>query len=182
MELKPTEFCYNIYINNNDPCKYGIFYIGNGDIFIKGTTYILHGENDKVKLELTFINSSYSYNIDYIVSNSYEQIDIKYYNTIEDAINMKEMIKFWCNYKDYKCNKQFKYTTMFKINDGNLLNKIQYRTSTLVDYIIYNKMLKITEGNDMSYIPNCPILHEKINYVYNKEIFNLSELNFILDI
>jgi len=126
MELKPTEFCYNIYINNNDPCKYGIFYIGNGDIFIKGTTYILHGENDKVKLELTFINSSYSYNIDYIVSNSYEQIDI--------------------------------------------------------DYIIYNKMLKITEGNDMSYIPNCPILHEKINYVYNKEIFNLSELNFILDI
>ncbi len=174
IKLHPTEVYYNLYINNGKPLECGCFFVGNGNIFIKGETYILHGENDKIKLQIIFINPSYTNNIDYIMSDSYEVVENKYYDTIEDAININEMIKIWCHYKDYKCNKKFIKQSIFKTPEGNLLNKIQYRTFSLVDHIIYNKMLKI-ENNDMEYVPNSYYLHEKINYIYNKKIFNLDE-------
>ena len=178
MDLLPTEVYYHIYTNNNLIDKWGEFYIGNGDIFIKGTTYVLHGENNKVKLELTFINSSYVYNTDYIISSSYETIHTAYYDTIDDAINKNEMLKYWNQYKDYKCNKKFIASTTFKINYGNLLNKIQYSTPSLVDIIIYNKKLK---KEDMIYVPFSPKIREKINLVYNEEIFDMNIFNISIE-
>lgn len=173
MELNPSEVYYNIYINEI-PLKYGTFYVGNGNTFIHGHTYSLHGENDKIKLEITLINSDNKNNIDHISSNSYQVIDNKYYDTIEDAVNIEELLKSWVQYKDYKCNKKFIKSTVFKIQEGNLLNKIQYRTLSLVDYIIYNKLIK---GDDMPYIPFSYTIREKINYVYNQKIFDMNEFN-----
>jgi hypothetical protein len=170
--LHPNEVYYNITIQQDLFNKWGQFYIGNGDVFIMGQTYSLHGENDKIILELTFINSWYKYNINFIMSDSYEKVGKHYYDTIEDAINMDEMIKYWIMYKDFKCNKLFISSTSFKIN-GNILNKIKYRTMSLVDQIIYNKLIKL---EDMETLPNSYNLCEKINKVYNKNIFNLDEL------
>ncbi len=175
MELHPTEVCYNLYINNDPTHNWGVFYIGNGDVFIQGTTYIHHNENDKIKLQIMFINSWYKYNINMIVSDSYETVGKYYYDTIEDAINLTEMLKYWIKYKDFKCNKQFKKSTTFKMNEGDLLKKIQYRSPTLVDYIIYNKNLSM---EDMKYVPHAYNIREKINYVYDKNIFNLEEFNW----
>ncbi len=168
-DLLPTEVYYHIYTDTKFIDNWGEFYIGNHDIFIKGTTFVLHGENNKVKLELTFINSSYAYNTDYIMSSSYEKIHTAYYDTIDDAINKNEMLKYWIQYKDYKCNKKFKVSTTFKI--GNQLNKMQYRTPSLVDLIIYNKKIN---KNEMKYVPLAPEICRKINLVYNEEIFNLN--------
>ena len=87
-------------------------------------------------------------------------------------MNLDEMIKIWIEYKNFKCNKMFILHTTFRIIDGNLLNKVQYRSDTLVDYIIYNKMIN---KNDMSWIPFSPNIREKINYVYNQKIFDMDE-------
>jgi len=173
MTLLPTEVYYNIHINKDDPLPYGSFYIGNGDVFIFGTTYSLHG-NDKIKLGITFINSHYKHNTNYIVSNSYQTINFLYYNTIEDAINIEEMIKLWIQNKDFKCNKKFIQSTTFRISNGNLLNKIQYKTMSLVDYIIYNKMIN---KNDMKYVPMEPNICAKINLVYNEIFFDMNLFN-----
>ena len=174
MELQLNEVCYNFYITKEKPLEWGEFYIGNNNIFIYGRTYSLHGTNDKIKLDITFINSFYMYNIDYIISNSYQKIKTEYYDTIEDAINIDEMIKHWVQYRDYKCTNDFKSPRTFNIFNGTLLNKIQYRQNTLVDYIVYNKMIKM---EDMKYVPFCPDICRKINYVYDSNIFDIEKFN-----
>jgi hypothetical protein len=170
MTLKPSEVYYNIYLDNNFIDKWGVFYIGDGDVFIMGHTFI-HNKN-KIKLEITFINSYNKYNINMIVSNSYEKVETVYYDTVADAININEMLKYWIKYKDYKCTKQFKLLTTINIIEGSLLNKIQYKPETLLDNIIYNKMLKM---EDMEYVPFSLGLREKINDVYENNIFDLNE-------
>jgi hypothetical protein len=111
------------------------------------------------------------------MSDSYEKVGTYYYDKIEDAININEMLKYWNKYKDFKCDKQFKSSTLFKITNGNILNKIKYRSMNLIDYIIYNKLITMEEMNSL---PNSYNLREKINYVYDKNIFNLDEF-FNLD-
>jgi hypothetical protein len=173
MALLPNEVNYNIHINKDAPLPYGVFYIGNGHVFIQGDTTSLQG-GDKIKLDITIINSHYKYNTNYIVSNSYQVIDTRYYDTLEDAVNIEEMIKLWIQNKDFKCNKKFIQSTTFKINNGNLLNKMQYRTMSLVDYIVYNKMI---DKNNMEYVPFCPEIRMKINLVYDKNIFDMNIFN-----
>ncbi len=178
MELAPNEVYYNMYIAKDKILPYGCFYIGDGNIFLIGNTYIFHNNQyyrNKILLNIKFINSLNNYNIDSILSDSYETIEEIFYNSIDDAINMNEMLKLWNKYKTHKCNKKFISPVSFKITNGNLLNKIKYTTLTLVDYIIFNKKLKM---EDMQNLPFSYELREKINFAYNKDIFDMNEVNY----
>ena len=172
MELKENEVYYNLTIKYKTyDYKFYQFFIGNGFKFLLGQVLLYHNNSPKIKLDITLINSLYEYNINRIETNSYELIDSIYYDNIDD-INLNEMIKIWNIYKDRECFKKFKYTQSFIISDGTLLNKTKYKPSNLVDYIIDNKMLKMT---DMVYVPFSPSLREKINKAYNEEIFDMEE-------
>ena len=165
-ELLDNEVYYNFNNKSND--KWLIFYIGNYNKFIMGQTLIYHDQKFKIKLEITIINSLHKYNIDRIVSNSYKLVDTIYYDDINE-INLNEMIRIWNKYKDIECSTKFKYTRSFIVS-GNLLNKILYKPFSLVDYIIYNKLIK---EEHYSYVPFSPLLREKINAVYEEEIFDM---------
>jgi hypothetical protein len=146
--------------------KNGYFYIGNGNVFLFGVfKQLIPGET---KLNIVFINSYYKYNTNYISTNSYETIarDI-IYDSCEEILDTKEMIKLWNKYKNYKCTKKFHFITSFKVNKGNLLSKLYIKPMNLVDYILYNNLIK---EEDMECIPI--MLHDKVNYYYDKNIFN----------
>ncbi len=177
MELHPTEVYYNLYINYDTPLPYGVFFVGNGLVFLRGYIYKSTLKQNFI-LGIEFINSYYKYNITNITTNSYKTIAEYEYNTIEDAINMKEIIKYWNKYKDYKFEKTFIYTTSFKIEGGDILTKTKYRTDTLVDLIIYNKMIK---KEDMYLVPCEPNIREKINEVYNENIFDMNIFNYMFN-
>jgi len=168
MELFPGHLFYN-----NNTCddflffKQDTYYIGNGNIFIQGS-YTQH-YNEKVKLEITVINSWHIRNINMIVSDSYKLVDTKYYDTIEEVININEMINIWNIYHNVNINTKYESFTSFKIT-GNLLKTVNHRPIRLVDYILYNQLIPV---EDMVNVPNSYNLKKQINEIYKKEIFNL---------
>ncbi len=184
MELGPNEVYYNINIDKDNVLPYGCFYIGNGNIFLFGMTYSFHNNQEnknKILLHIKFINSLNKNNKNMIVSNSYETVEETFYDSIEDAINLKEMLRIWIKYMNHKCDKKFIKTASFKIIpdvNENHLNKIEYKKSTLVDTIIFNKKLKM---EDMQYVPFSYDLREKINITYNQDIFDLNEFDNLIN-
>ncbi len=179
MSLPSTHLYYYYNINNSMSFfKTGIFYIGNNDVFIMGNCQ--QHDDEKIKLDLQFINVIYynhcpSYNT--ITSNSYEVVETLYFDNMEDAINLQQMLKYWYKYHDHKCNKKFITYSYLRID--KLCDIVQYKSATLLDYIIYNKKLDM---KDMNSIPFSYELREKINNVYNKNIFNLAEFEFELEV
>ncbi len=174
MDIKNTEVYYNIYKTFNEFYDVGLFYIGNGNIFLRGVIVnTFRGESYKFKLIIQFINSK-SNNSNTIYSNSHDIIGERYYNSVEDAVNINEMFKIWNKYRNHKCDKQYNSIAEFKTIKGNLLNKIKFKSFSMVDSIIFNKKLQM---EDMKYIPFNYELRRKINIAYDKDIFNLNEFN-----
>ncbi len=173
MRIPSTHLYYYYNIDYSMSCfKTGIFYIGNHNIFITGKCH--QNYNQKIKLNIEIINvACYNHCASYnaISSNSYQEVDTLYFDSIEDAINIQQMLKYWHSYHDFKCTKLFIQYTTFRID--KLCDIIQYKSNSLVDYIIYNKKLAM---EDMKSIPFSYELREKINTAYNKQIFNLAEL------
>jgi hypothetical protein len=172
--LRQNEVYYNKTIYE-DPIDFGLFYIGNGDIFIQGQTFTTHrGGLKKVKLELRLIKSldKLSLGCGIIKTNSYELIGEKYYDTIEEAVNLDEMINIWIEYKDFKLNPTHPLTSKIQMTLNEKLKIVPWYQDTLVNHIIYNKKLN---NDDMKHVPYSPTLREKINHAYNEEIFDMNE-------
>ena len=158
-ELGQDKLYYYISSNN-------IYYIGNGDIFIQGTYY----NNNSV--EITCIKSDYKYNIDMIVSNSYKKIGEHKYNNKDEAINFNEMIKIWNKYNNYNLDDiPFISRLVFRMNGGNLLNKIKYKNVSLFDIILYKNIISNTDLVEFNTCFNTD-KKNRINQIYNKIIFN----------
>ncbi len=145
------------------------FYIGNGSIFLYG--YITQLIPGKAKLNITFINSYFDcIHISHITTKSYETVaENIIYNSIEEIVDINELIKLWHKYKNHKCNKEYHKSTTYLVRQGNLLNRLYVKPMKLVDYTIdfmyKNKLFK----KNMEGIPFT--LHDKINDYCGEEIF-----------
>jgi hypothetical protein len=168
------EVYYNIYKRFTQFYDVGIFYIGNGNIFLRGVTVKnFPGEPSKFIFIIQFINST-SNDSNNIYSNSYEIVEKRYYNSVEEAININEMFKIWNKYRNHKCEKQYNSTAKFNIPKGGILNKIKLKSFSLMDTIIFDKKIQM---EDMKYIPFNYELRRKINLAYDKDIFDLNKFN-----
>lgn len=82
------------------------------------------------------------------------------------------MIKMWNKYnKSYIYDVIFKYPKVFKMNKGNLLNKIKYKNLSLFDIILYKNII----SKDALIAFNTCFNSDKknrINEIYDKIIFN----------
>ncbi len=149
--------------------KYAYFYIGNGRIFLYG--YIRQSIPGKANLSVTFIISYFDcVHISHITTKSYETVaENIIYNSIEEILDINELIKIWHKYKNHKCNKEFRRLTTYLVPQGIFLNKLYIRPMKLVDYTIdfmyKNKLFK----KNMEGIPFT--LHDKINDYCGEKIF-----------
>ncbi len=170
----PSTHLYYYYKIENDNTGYSLFYIGNHNVFIYG--YGMKTLKKKISLSIVFINVlcyNHCASNNAITTDSYMNIDTLYFDTFEDAINIKQLLKYWHKYNNYKFEDKFYHPSYFRI--PQICQMIQYRPAKLVDYIIYNKMLKEEE---MKYIPFSYKLRKQINNNYDKDIFNLKDFEF----
>ena len=165
MALNEHDLFYNINSRKLEYTTYHAFAIGKGKTFVCGIidtdTHIL-----KVIVVIKHFKNSIDMT-DIIDINFYKTVELILYNKIEEVVNINNIFRLWNKYKQINEFTNSNTNIFFNIPGG--LKKFPYNTLKLVDYIIYNKIIKI---EDIKYVSNSSSLHKKINDVYGKQIFN----------